>query len=91
LSVDSLIKFSDLPDNIISSNTSSHIDSGIIIPPNGMELDKKLAEIEKEYILGALKLTEGVQSSAAKLLGITVRSLRYRLNREFTEEDQKNN
>ncbi|MBN2802078.1 MAG: sigma-54-dependent Fis family transcriptional regulator [Deltaproteobacteria bacterium] len=86
LSANSLIEFSDLPDNIISSNSTDHIDHGQIIPSTGLDLDKKLSEIEKEYIWAALKLTGGVQSSAAKLLGITLRSLRYRLNREDNDE-----
>jgi two-component system response regulator PilR (NtrC family) len=44
-----------------------------------MDLDAYLGEIEKEILLKALVRTGGVRKSAAGLLGITFRSIRYRL------------
>jgi two-component system response regulator PilR (NtrC family) len=44
-----------------------------------MDLDAYLGEIEKEILLKALARTNGVRKSAAELLGITFRSIRYRL------------
>jgi len=49
------------------------------IPETGMDLDAWLGEIEKEILLKALARTNGVRKSAAELLGITFRSIRYRL------------
>lgn len=42
-------------------------------------LEKRIEDIEKKYLLSALEQSNGVKSQAAKLLGITFRSLRYRL------------
>ena len=49
------------------------------IPETGMDLDAYLGEIEKEILLKALARTNGVRKGAAELLGITFRSIRYRL------------
>jgi len=49
------------------------------IPETGLDLDAYLGEIEKEILLKALARTNGVRKSAAELLGITFRSIRYRL------------
>jgi two-component system response regulator PilR (NtrC family) len=49
------------------------------IPEQGMDLDAYLGEIEKRVLLAALERSAGVRKDAAKLLGTTFRSLRYRL------------
>ena len=51
------------------------------IGPDGIELDNVMVEIEKEYILKAIEMTRGSKQGAAKLLGINIRSLRYRLDK----------
>ncbi|MFN3921163.1 MAG: sigma-54 interaction domain-containing protein [Caldimicrobium sp.] len=57
----------------------------------GIEFDnifteiRSLEEMEREAILKALKLTKGNKSRAAELLGITVRTLRNKLN-EYREK-----
>jgi two-component system response regulator PilR (NtrC family) len=45
----------------------------------GCELDSLLSEIERRLLVQALERTGGVRKSAARLLGISFRSLRYRL------------
>ncbi|MBV8764038.1 MAG: sigma-54-dependent Fis family transcriptional regulator [Hyphomicrobiales bacterium] len=45
------------------------------------DLDNELARIEKAFILEALRETNGVQSKAAKLLGINERSLWHRVKK----------
>jgi two-component system response regulator PilR (NtrC family) len=61
------------------------------IPDAGMDLDAYLGEIEKEILLKALARTNGVRKAAAELLGITFRSIRYRLAKfgygDESEED----
>jgi two-component system response regulator PilR (NtrC family) len=49
------------------------------LPAEGCALDEVLNEVERRLILQALSRTGGVRKSAAKLLGVTFRSLRYRL------------
>jgi DNA-binding NtrC family response regulator len=44
-------------------------------------LDEELARLEKSFILDALRETNGVQSKAAKLLGINERSLWHRVKK----------
>jgi len=51
------------------------------IPPEGIELETIVADVEREYIRQALEQTRGVRKDAAKLLGISFRSLRYRLDK----------
>jgi len=47
----------------------------------GIELDQRVADLERRLITAALERTQGVRKDAAKLLGITFRSLRYRLEK----------
>ncbi len=46
-----------------------------------VNIDEVLGQVEKEYLLSALKHTDGVKKKAASLLGITFRSMRYRLKK----------
>jgi two-component system NtrC family response regulator len=48
---------------------------------NGSDLDARLAEQERQWILEALKEVHGVQVQAAKRLGVTERSLWYRVRK----------
>ena len=50
-------------------------------------LDEYLAEIEKEVILGALEAVRWNKTVAARELGVTFRSLRYRLQKLGLESD----
>ena len=55
------------------------------LPPEGCALDEVLGEVERRLILQALARTGGVRKAAAKLLGVTFRSLRYRLAKHALE------
>jgi two-component system response regulator PilR (NtrC family) len=48
---------------------------------NGVSLDNILEEIERAYVEKAMKLTNGNKNSAADLLGISLRSMRYRCSK----------
>jgi two-component system response regulator PilR (NtrC family) len=48
---------------------------------NGIDLDKAMAEIERDYIFKAIELAHGSKQKAAELLGINMRSLRYRMEK----------
>lgn len=49
------------------------------LPPEGIDLDRYLMEIERKMLHQALQATRGIKHKAAGLLGITFRSFRYRL------------
>ncbi len=51
------------------------------IPPEGVDLEKIVADVEREYIRKALDQAGGVRKAAAGLLGISFRSFRYRLDK----------
>ncbi len=51
------------------------------LPAEGCALDSVLGEVERRLMLQALERTGGVRKAASKLLGISFRSLRYRLEK----------
>jgi two-component system response regulator PilR (NtrC family) len=73
-----VIGLGDLPQAV-----SGHIgasEAGLLaLPPEGCDLDAVLHEAERRLLISALERTGGVRKAAAKLLGVTFRSLRYRL------------
>lgn len=77
-----IIEEQDLPGYLFQP-TASHADEVLPVAPGVVpdDLDGKLAEVEKAWILAALQQTNGVQAAAAQLMGITERSLWYRLKK----------
>ncbi len=55
--------------------------SGPDSPARGMALQDHLDEVERQAILDALQHTGNNKTAAARLLGVTFRSLRYRMER----------
>lgn len=53
----------------------------IEIGPEGIELDKVVGQIEKELLIKAIHASGGVKKKAARLLHITFRSMRYRIEK----------
>jgi two-component system response regulator PilR (NtrC family) len=53
--------------------------AAVALPEEGFDLDRALADYERTIVMRALEQTAGVRKRAARLLGITFRSLRYRL------------
>lgn len=53
----------------------------IEITEDGIDLDKVMGQIEKELLVKAIHAANGVKKRAAKLLGITFRSMRYRVEK----------
>jgi two-component system response regulator PilR (NtrC family) len=51
------------------------------IPPEGVDLDRLLSDYERVWVTLALEKTSGIRKRAATLLGISFRSLRYRLEK----------
>jgi two-component system response regulator PilR (NtrC family) len=54
---------------------------GIEITDEGIDLQKVLDQLEKELLVKAIHQASGVKKRAAKLLGITFRSMRYRVEK----------
>jgi two-component system response regulator PilR (NtrC family) len=52
-----------------------------VLPPEGMDLDTLLGDYEKGMLIQALERTGGNRTNAAKLLQMSLRSLRYRLDK----------
>ncbi len=57
-------------------------------PVDGKDLDSRLAGQEREWIVAALQEVRGVQAHAAKLLGVTERSLWYRVKKLGLDVDR---
>ena len=53
----------------------------IEVTEDGIDLDKVMGQIEKELLVKAIHTAGGVKKKAAKLLGITFRSMRYRVEK----------
>jgi len=53
----------------------------IEIPDDGLDLEAMVEQLEKRLIEKALERTDGVKKAAAEKLGISFRSLRYRLDK----------
>jgi two-component system response regulator PilR (NtrC family) len=71
-----------LPDRIFRAAQASAIavagnHNGALIPDAGMDLEKHIQEVEKGYLLEALKMCDGVGTHAAELLHISYRSFRH--------------
>jgi two-component system, NtrC family, response regulator PilR len=60
---------------------------GLFLPPEGVDVEALLAEIEQTYLRKALDRAGGVKTEAAKLLGISFRSIRYKLDKYGIETD----
>jgi two-component system, NtrC family, response regulator PilR len=57
------------------------------LPADGCDLDAVLGELERRLLLSALERTGGVRKHAAALLGVTFRSIRYRLKKHGLDTD----
>ena len=73
------IDVGDLPRLRQSAATATADGAQVAIPDEGFDLDRALADYERTIVMRALEQTGGVRKRAARLLGITFRSLRYRL------------
>ena len=72
-----------LPENLVLSKDdaepSSILDSDL--PEAGIDLNEEISKIERNLITKALKKTQGSKLKAAKLLNVSLDSLRYRIEK----------
>ncbi|HEV8589100.1 MAG TPA: sigma-54 dependent transcriptional regulator [Pyrinomonadaceae bacterium] len=69
-----------LPEQI-TKYSQTRVASSFDLPDNGINLTAHLDQLEKTYLLEALRRTEGNQTNAAQLLQMSVRSLRHLLDK----------
>ena len=88
LETGTVVEGSSLPENIrgATSQFSSVIPADI--PPEGINLENIVDEIEKDLLVKALDKTGWVKKRAAKLLHLSFRSFRYRLDK-FNIDNRK--
>ncbi len=67
--------------NTVSGSRQMVSSEGIEITDDGIDLDKVIGQIEKELIIKSIHAANGIKKRAAKLLGITFRSMRYRVEK----------
>jgi two-component system response regulator PilR (NtrC family) len=64
-----------LQDTQLSPSTVGHL------PESGLDLERHLEEYERSILIKALERTGGNRTEAARLLGVSFRSMRYRLSK----------
>ncbi|MGH7145824.1 MAG: helix-turn-helix domain-containing protein, partial [Planctomycetota bacterium] len=52
-----------------------------VLPATGLDIDQAIADIERAYVRQALDRCNWNQTEAAKLLGLTFRSIRYKIQK----------
>jgi two-component system response regulator PilR (NtrC family) len=79
-----VIGLGDLPSEV-SGIAGAPSPALLTLPSDGCQLDEVVNEVERRFLVEALERTGGVRTAAAKLLGISFRSLRYRLQKHALE------
>ena len=83
-------------DMVTTESLPMHMQSGknllqwagdLEIPEDGLDLDAIVENLERNLITKALRRSRGVRKGAAKLLGISFRSMRYRLDKYDIDVD----
>ncbi len=78
LSRSSEIQLDALPPNVLDMRSAAGTP---MIPAEGVKLENLLDEYERSLLGEALRLSGGVKKEAARLLGVSFRSFRYRLEK----------
>ncbi|HLL21230.1 MAG TPA: helix-turn-helix domain-containing protein, partial [Kofleriaceae bacterium] len=85
LSSGTLLGVSDLPE---VKSMQPRSDFPAEFPAEGIDLERVLADFERGWVMRALERTGGIRKRAATLLGISFRSLRYRLDKLGMSDDK---
>ncbi|HOZ46996.1 MAG TPA: sigma-54 dependent transcriptional regulator [Candidatus Hydrogenedentes bacterium] len=80
------INVDDLPQNV-RNFMAEPAECMVELPPGGLDLEARMDKIESAMIGQALERSKHSQKRAAQLLGLTPRSLRYRLKKHGLETD----
>jgi two-component system response regulator PilR (NtrC family) len=79
-----MITPNSLPPTVLEHSSSTK-DSVMVLPADGVNIDDVLERVERALIEQALERTEGNRTEAAKVLEISFRSMRYRLQKHGIE------
>jgi two-component system response regulator PilR (NtrC family) len=83
-----VISIGSLPPNVTKFVTQDALEGGHnqeSFPEEGIFLDTEMDRLERIHLLNALEKTGGNRTEAAKLLNISLRSIRYRLQKHGIE------
>ena len=72
---DGRVSLEHLPQSV--SGISLSAEAAVEIPQEGLDFETRLSQIEKQYLLAALRAAEGVRTRAAELLRMSYRSFRH--------------
>ncbi|TVQ97220.1 MAG: sigma-54-dependent Fis family transcriptional regulator [Deltaproteobacteria bacterium] len=86
LELDRRVTLASLPPTLQARGGGS-APTPLLLPDAGVSLDAVLAEVEQNLLRQALERTGGNRTEAARLLGITFRSMRYRLAKHDMDDD----
>ncbi|MFQ5427501.1 MAG: sigma-54-dependent transcriptional regulator [Thermodesulfobacteriota bacterium] len=76
-----------LPQSLLNNVPGDLFAYDLEVPDNGLDIEKTVEDIEKEIIANALKKAGGVKKKAAELLGLSFRSMRYKISKYEIHED----
>jgi len=79
LSSSNVLGASDLPDEKTTAKPAAEVAAQF--PAEGIDLERIVSDYEREWVTRALEQAGGIRKRAATLLGISFRSLRYRLEK----------
>ena len=77
---DDTMHLADIPDSLKSHQPNSGM-MAVDLPPEGLNLEMLLENAERSLLRKALERSGGVKTEAAKLLGLSFRSFRHRLQK----------
>ena len=83
------LSLDSLPAPIRNARKNLQCISSPVLPEDGFDLDRWLADLERSMLLKALERSGGVRKKAAEILGISFRSIRYRLAKQGMEEGDR--
>jgi two-component system response regulator PilR (NtrC family) len=72
---DGVVKLANFPESVtgIAASTPQEIH----VPPEGLDFEGRVSQVEKQYLQAALQASGGVRSQAAELLNMSYRSFRH--------------
>jgi len=72
---DTTVRADRLPETVTGASVAG--DPSVRIPPEGIDFERHMAQVEKQYVAEALKASGGVRRRAAELLRLSYRSFRH--------------
>jgi two-component system, NtrC family, response regulator PilR len=69
------VRAEHLPESVTGAVAAS--ETTVHVPPEGIDFEKQIAQIEQRYLTEALRLAAGVRTRAAELLRMSYRSFRH--------------